>query len=175
MLDLPLTCRTRHDLPLHAAYQWYISQHQPGRHPTHPDGHFGFVVINDKAALLHMNATLLDFQDRLRTRDPAAITISQTPQYNGRPVFWQAVAAMDMYRNGQYGPHRVNRTTAYQRSLAAAWSQDGTKIICMQDDVSVGYVIGRQLLDPVIVAFLQERYPQPSQYELPAGMSNGCR
>jgi hypothetical protein len=122
-----------------------------------------------------MNATMLDFKDRLRARGPAAVAISQTPRYKGPSVFWQAVAAMDLYNDGRYGQHRTNRTIAYKQFLNSAWSKNGTKIICMQDDISDGYVIGRQLLDPIIIEFLQERYPQPSQYELPAGMSNGCR
>jgi hypothetical protein len=55
-------CRTPKDVVLSAAYQWYISQFQPGAHPPAPEGREGFASLSNWLAKCYAVAAINDIR-----------------------------------------------------------------------------------------------------------------
>lgn len=154
-----------------AGYQWYVSQHQPGTHATLPDNYSSFCPVNDQVARTTLAAATEDLRAQARAGESAAVAIMERYRYHTQVV----EAAAEHADVAGFGPRLSARIEAFKRDLLKAWSSKGSKVVCLQDDLSDAQGPVRRLLAPVIQKFLEGQYPTPSQYELPAGQSNGCR
>lgn len=164
---------------LAAAYQWYVSQYQPGTHPNLPDAHSSFVAINDMTSRSFLPAALEDLRARQRANDADAeafVTSTEFPTGGyQKQLSMAAAAAADQAAAGHFGPHLTTRASMLKYSLQKAWTKPGAKVVCLQDDLNDAYADARQLIDPIVRRFLASEHPVPSQFELPQGTSNGCR
>lgn len=162
---------------LSVAYQWYISQFQPGSHPTAPDARAGFASLNNWVAKCYEVAAVNDIrvtpraaEYRQRVRKTKATSLAVNAEATvGIAVALEAAAAGKP--PGRYMAKQIANHTA---QLTKAWDQPGRKMVCLQDDADALYDAVRALFNPPVRDFLAARYPTPSQYELPAGKTNGC-
>lgn len=127
-----------------------------------------------------MLAALQDLQERARGGDRDASDFFNTvmsAEHLG-DFMWQSrqAAAYEAKRNrgGVPGPFVSQWSVSYLRELVNAWSNPGSKIVCLNDDITEPSAAARPLINPVIRRFLQARYSQRSQYELPLQHTNGC-
>lgn len=174
-------CRTPYDTSLAAAYQWYISQFQPGTHHSLPDAQFGWAAFNDYTARPFLDAALSDLHAQQEAGDRAALSVAphtdgKTADFHDRAAAAASWAANVAAESGDLGTQLQQRVKTYERTLQATWSKHGQKVLCFQDDLGDAYAAARQLADPVIKRkrLMAQRYPRASQFELPEGTSNGC-
>jgi hypothetical protein len=153
---------------------WYISQFQPGSHPTVPDARTSFVSTNKETGRDYMRAAFNDFQARVIASDPhvAAYAAAQ----NKAPKLLSLQQTTDFEaRLPQHGPAVLGYQQVHLLYLVRAWLQPGAKMVCLNDDVEESMVGVRPLFQPVIQSFLAKRYSTPSTFELPMGHTNGCK
>lgn len=142
-----------------AAYQWWISKHQPGDHPYHPDNMFGFLAVDNRAAASLLFAAVADLSAKHKRADGPAN---------------KSAAVRAVLEHGP-GDNVASSAQLQVSTLRRTWSKATVKVVCMQDEIADSYDIARPLVDNVVREFLQTRYAQPSRYELHDGGSNGCR
>jgi hypothetical protein len=163
---------------LAAAYNWYISQFQPGQHPAALDSRSTFFSLSNFVAKCYEIAAINDirvnpkwkeYRERVKHTKRTSLAVNAEATV-GIAVALDSAAAGNS--PGQYLSKQRANTTA---ELTRAFDQPGVKMVCLNDDIDDLYAAVRPLINPAVVDFLSGRYPQPSQYELPAGKVNDCR
>lgn len=171
--------RTPNDLLVPSAYMWYVAQFQPGQHPTAPDARTTFSSVDQVMARGGANAARDDFDARLNRNDATAVAHHKlhnaTSASRMNPYFGlQKIAADYELANGLSG----SKTSAWLRQqlhkLIMTRSQPGSKMVCLNDDLTELYGFGRPIVDHAIRGFLAARYSKPSQFELHSSL-NGCK
>lgn len=163
---------------LAAGYQWFVSQFQPGNHPTAPDSRSAFASLSNYLARCYAVAAINDIritpkaaEYRTRVRRTKATNLAINAETTvGIAVALDAAAAGQMAGNYMEA-QQLNHTA----QLNKTWDEPGVKMVCLNDDIDDLYAPVRPLINPTVVEFLESRYPTPSQYELPPGRTNVCR
>lgn len=166
-----------------AAYQWYVSQYQPGLHITAPDNQSSWTSINSARAFQILHGAITDFKAALAANDAAATAIIHANHisnyseinYHSQAAYGAAWAAMREWEGLPPALGLRSAARSLLRVLQEDFKRKGSKVVCMQDDLPDEYSAARQLIDPVVRGFLARKYSEPSQYELPEGVTNGCR
>jgi hypothetical protein len=160
-----------------AAYQWYISQFQPGLHPTAPDSRSTFVSLSNWIAKcysvaaindIRINPDFLKYRERVKHTKPFSLAI------NAEATVGIAAALEDAAAGKPPRQYLVKQRANHTAELGKVFDQPALKIVCLNDDIDDLYAAVRPLINPTVVDFLAARYPTPSQYELPDGRVNGC-
>lgn len=160
-----------------AAYQFYIEKLQPGHHPRASDADTLQLSISDSVARHFLLAAQEDIQSRVDAGDADATAIVDALTSADNDEFLQGVAEFEarMATGTNVGAQFLKQAQSYTQTLFQAWSTPGQKMVCLDDEISDAAAAARPLLNPVVKIFLETLYSQPSQFELPAGATNGCR
>lgn len=175
-LHLRVLCRLPTDVIIGAAYQWYVSQHQPGDHPTAPEARTFFHTINELTARSYVAAAVADFRSRVAAGDPKALAVDKGLRHDVTWYEMQAAAVFEAGRvsAGDPGLHLSRFATEHLITLVKAWSTAESRMVCLNDDIPDALTFARPLLNTVVRGFLRARYNTPSQYEVFLDGSNGC-
>lgn len=127
---------------------------------------------------MFLTAAIGDLRARQQKNESTAAELMASAEYRTGGFAQQAQlavqAALKQSASG-FGAGVTARVGSLKQALGTAWTKPGAKTVCWQDDIDDEFVAARQLIDPVVKAFLASRYPHVSQFELPGGTSNGCR
>lgn len=139
LLLLWSVCRTDKDVILSAAYNWFVSQFQPGSHPPAPDNRSAFVSLSNYIAKCYTVMAVNDIrtgktpkaaQYRAKVLKTKPLTMAINAEYRvGIEAALEAAAAGDP--PGKYlAGYQKNHT----QQLAAVWDGPGVKMVALQDD-----------------------------------------
>jgi len=129
---------------LSAAYNWFVSQFQPGSHPPAPDNRSAFVSLSNYIAKCYAVMAVNDIrtgktpkaaQYRAKVKQTKPLTMAINAEYRvGIEAALEAAAAGEP--PGKYlAGYQKNHT----QQLAAVWDGPGVKMVALQDDLDSLY------------------------------------
>lgn len=153
-----------------SAYMWYVSQFQPGKHPTAPNARTTLHELNEAVAGPYLDAAVADFEAKLAAKDPKAITYARHVRRKG-----QVQVAVDYALSSRPGPKEEEVGEKHIQQVAKTWTKPGVKMVCLNDDVPESVAAARPMLNGAVRNFLKQHYRRASAFELESGDINGCQ
>lgn len=153
-----------------SAYMWYVSQFQPGKHPTAPNARTTLHDLNEAVARPYLDAAVADFEAKLAAKDPKAIAYAQHVRRKG-----QVQVAVEYALSSEPGPRENEVGNKHVQQLVETWSKPGAKMVCLNDDVPESAAAARPMINEAVRSFLKGHYKRASAFELESGDINGCQ